>query len=110
MGLDRQDELLRLALPLLRIGLTLGRDKELAIGQERQADQVKRGVVGQVRRFPDDLAVVGPAADQLERGEDILVLQVAGQAPDVLARGHDREPAGIDGRGRYSACARSSRL
>ena len=96
VGLDRQDELLRQALPLLRIGLSLGRDEELAVGQERQADQVERGVVGQVGRFPDDLAVVGPPAGQLKRGEEILVLQIAGQAPDVFAGGHDREPAGIE--------------
>ena len=56
----------------------------------------ERGVVGQVGRLPDDLAVVGPPAGQLERGHQILVLEVAAQRPDVIARGDDREPARVE--------------
>ena len=90
---------------MLGIGLALGRDEQLAVGQERQADQVERGVVGQVGRLPDDLAVVGPAAGQLERGEQILVLQVAGQAPR-RARPRRRSRTGSGRASRAMFCMR----
>ena len=52
---------------MLRVHLALGRDEQLAVGQQRQPTEVELGIVGQVGRFPDDLAVVGSPAGQLVR-------------------------------------------
>lgn len=95
--LDRQHDLLRLALlSLLGIAIALGRDVELTACQQRDAGQVKRGVVGQVFRLPDNFAGISPPADELEGSEIDLLLHISGQAPDVFTRGHDCEAEGID--------------